>query len=682
MYIRSFLAAFIILINFYTAGAAVLISKTAIWKYKADGSNQGTAWRGTGFNDSAWPSGAAELGYGDSPVTTLTANKRTYFFRNTVNIANPSQYSGFTVNLRRDDGIVVYLNGTEVYRNNMPSGTISYITRPSSTCSDDGSSILTFNLPASGFLNGNNVIAAEVHNISTFYNDITYELELLSNATVSLPTITRGPYIQSTTAGTTILKWRTNVASDSKVQWGSTIAYGSSKTDAALVTDHEVPVSGLNASSKYFYSIGTSAGVIQGNTDNFFQTAPVRGTIQKVRIWALGDFGNGSSGQQAVLNSYVNYLGTNKNDVWVWLGDNAYNYGTDAEYQSYVFNIYGSQFKSWNFYPALGNHDYGQSGYKSASALGTNFPYFDIFSLPSAAQGGGVASGSEKYYSYDWANIHFIVLDSYGAANTAGSPMYTWLQNDLAVNTQRWTIVYFHHAPYSMGSHNSDTEAELIDMRQNIVPLLETYAVDLVLNGHSHTYERSYFMHGHYGNENTFSSSMIVQPGDGNAIPYIKNATSNGTVYAVCGVGGQTSGTMASGYPHNAMVSSFINVLGSLSIEVNGDTLSYKFLKSDGSIPDQFKIIKSSGPRLSDGEDAAAGTLLMYPNPAKNSITIHTGLEKQVKLQVYNAGGQLILTDEIFNDKTIDLSYLPEGMYKVIAREESKILQQTLIISR
>ena len=60
------------------------------WKYLANGSNQGTAWRTTAFNDSAWQSGAAELGYGDNPVTVLTASKITYYFRNTVNIANPS----------------------------------------------------------------------------------------------------------------------------------------------------------------------------------------------------------------------------------------------------------------------------------------------------------------------------------------------------------------------------------------------------------------------------------------------------------------------------------------------------------------------------------------------------------------------------------------------------------------
>ena len=326
--------------------AGTVIPKTAVWKYKADGSNQGTAWRTSAFNDTAWQSGAAELGYGDNPVTVLTASKITYYFRNTVSITNPSQYVNFTINLRRDDGIVVYINGIELIRNNMSTGTIAYTTLASTNCSDDGNTVFTYTIPSSAFINGNNVIAAEVHNIGTTSSDITFEMELISNLVSVTPAITRGPYIQSTTSGSTLLKWRTNIAADSKVQWGATTAYGSSATVAALVTEHQVAVNGLTANSKYFYSIGSTTAVLQGTTANFFWTAPVTGAAQTVRIWAIGDFGNGSTAQTAVVNSYVNYLGANKNDMWLWLGDNAYNSGTDAEFQSNVFNKYSVQFKS------------------------------------------------------------------------------------------------------------------------------------------------------------------------------------------------------------------------------------------------------------------------------------------------------------------------------------------------
>ena len=81
--------------------------------------------------------------------------------------------------------------------------------------------------------------------------------------------------------------------------------------------------------------------------------------------------------------------------------------------------------------------------------------------------------------------------------------MLTWRENDLAETTQKWIIAYWHHPPYTKGSHNSDSESRLVDMRENALPILESSGVDLVLSGHSHSYERSYQLHGHYGTSGT-----------------------------------------------------------------------------------------------------------------------------------------------------------------------------------
>ena len=135
--------------------------------------------------------------------------------------------------------------------------------------------------------------------------------------------------------------------------------------------------------------MGSTAVVLEGGTENYFHTAPVFYSEQSIQIWAIGDFGIGSLEQNQVLQSYLNYLGGRRNDMWIWLGDNAYYNGTDQEYGSFVFDIYKNQFKNWNFYPALGNHDYGQSGYLATASLGSNFPYFNIFNLPKYAQCGG-----------------------------------------------------------------------------------------------------------------------------------------------------------------------------------------------------------------------------------------------------------------------------------------------------
>ena len=92
-------------------------------------------------------------------------------------------------------------------------------------------------------------------------------------------------------------------------------------------------------------------------------------------------------------------------------------------------------------------------------------PYFQIFNIPTDGSAGGVASGTEKYYSFDYGRIHFICLDSMTSSRAPGSPMLTWLEQDLGATTQDWIIVFFHHPPYTKGSHNSDTETQLIEMR-------------------------------------------------------------------------------------------------------------------------------------------------------------------------------------------------------------------------
>ncbi|MDP6545922.1 MAG: lamin tail domain-containing protein, partial [Phycisphaerae bacterium] len=105
-----------------------IIPLDATWKYLDDGSDQGTMWRDPGFDDGAWSSGAAILGYGNGDETTaVTADRTTYYFRHTINlqetaIVNPA------LNLRADDGAIVYLNGTEILRVNMPAGSVDFST--------------------------------------------------------------------------------------------------------------------------------------------------------------------------------------------------------------------------------------------------------------------------------------------------------------------------------------------------------------------------------------------------------------------------------------------------------------------------------------------------------------------------------------------------------------------------
>ena len=91
---------------------------------------------------------------------------------------------------------------------------------------------------------------------------------------------------------------------------------------------------------------------------------------------------------------------------------------------------------------------------------------------------------------------------------TAFSTMKTWVTNDINATTRDWIIVFWHHPPYSKGSHDSDTDSLMTKMRTDINPIIENGGVDLVLTGHSHAYERSFLIDGHYGLSGTFTSAM------------------------------------------------------------------------------------------------------------------------------------------------------------------------------
>ena len=98
-------------------------------------------------------------------------------------------------------------------------------------------------------------------------------------------------------------------------------------------------------------------------------------------------------------------------------------------------------------FSTLGNHDFKTD---------RGAPYFEIFSLPTDGKTGGVASGTESYYSFNFANIHFVSLDTEVSDRLPDSAMYRWLVADLKVNRQDWTVIFFHHPLYSKGRHDSD----------------------------------------------------------------------------------------------------------------------------------------------------------------------------------------------------------------------------------
>ena len=406
-----------------------------------------------------------------------------------------------------------------------------------------------------------------------------------------LATITRGPYLQMGTPRSMVVRFRTNRPVMGRVKYGIDPLQLSQQVDGPLTNHHEIQISGLSPDTRYYYSVGSDQVVLASGPTYFFQTAPEG--EKATRIWVIGDSGTANVNAASVRNAYLNFTGTRYTDVWLMLGDNAYVFGSDAEYQAAVFNMYPTLLRQTPVWPTIGNHDTDQNHVPVATT-----PYFSIFSLPTAGEAGGLASGTERYYSFDHAGIHFVCLDSMTSDRGSNGPMATWLRADLAANTNGWLLAFWHHPPYSKGSHDSDNlnhlDPELPEMRANLLPILESYGVDLVLCGHSHSYERSYLLHGHYGDSTSITPDMILDIDSGGLEDggYAKRLGADGaelgTVYTVAGSSGQVSFGPLN---HPAMRVAMAE-LGSLVIDVDGPLLEARFLNAAGVQKDHFLLRK------------------------------------------------------------------------------------------
>jgi hypothetical protein len=166
-------------------GSNSLVPRGSLWRYLDTGIDPGTAWISPSFDDSSWLVGQAQLGFGDGDEATVIRRFDlsgspliTAYFRHTFNVADASAVAGLSLRLWRDDGAIVYINGTEVLRDNMPTGPVNYSTFAATTAFDDGNIAVLAQLSSSLLVNGGNVIAAEVHQANPVSSDITFDLQL------------------------------------------------------------------------------------------------------------------------------------------------------------------------------------------------------------------------------------------------------------------------------------------------------------------------------------------------------------------------------------------------------------------------------------------------------------------------------------------------------------------------
>lgn len=403
----------------------------------------------------------------------------------------------------------------------------------------------------------------------------------------------REPYLQMMSTDAVTLRWQSEKAYVGVVRYGLKLGQlNSVRIESDSKEEHEIRLTNLKPGTKYFYSVGSEAAESFQGAEYWFKTAPKTklNKAKPVRFWVTGDQGYPNPVQNQVRDAMLNWVKQHPRqpvnntplDLWLTTGDNAYRSGSNEQFQAGFFEPYKAILKNTPVWPVYGNHD------------ARRWVFFDIFSFPANAESGGTASGTENYYSFDYANIHFVMLDSQESSLAPDGEMLTWLKKDLEQTKQQWLITLFHHPPYTKGSHDSDSQRDsrgrLISVRENVLPILESAGVDLVLSGHSHMYERSELINCHYGSSSTFDKNLIRNQAKDNIYNKKESAISanSGTIYAVIG----SSAKVDMGpLNHPAMPASLAEA-GSMIFDIHDKRLIAYFINKDGKVKDRFEINK------------------------------------------------------------------------------------------
>ena len=429
--------------------------------------------------------------------------------------------------------------------------------------------------------------------------------------------VTRGPYLQLSTEESVVVVWRSDEATAPVVRYGpspSKLDQQEAKDFALKVSagieitttgkryarlhsapngtrQYEMKLSDLEPDTRYYYAIYDGEEKLAGgDADHFFRTHPERGTDAPIRIWAVGDSGKGNEVQRGVYHGALKVLEEDGKplNMYLHVGDMAYTHGRDLEFQTGFFDMYQTTLRHAVCWPSMGNHE----GHTSDGLIQTG-PYYDAYVSPARGEAGGVVSGTEAYYSFDYGRAHFICLNSFDVDRSAEADMAQWLKADLNATNADWLVVFFHHPPYTKGSHDSDREIELIEMREQIMPILEAGGVDMVLTGHSHIYERSMLIDGAYATP-TVADGVVLDDGDGHMHgdgAYQKSAglhAHQGVAQLVIGHGGQNLSRKGA-MPIMRRVQM---EHGSMIIDIEGDTLTSRMINSAGKTTDTFNIVK------------------------------------------------------------------------------------------
>jgi uncharacterized protein (TIGR03437 family) len=319
---------------------------------------------------------------------------------------------------------------------------------------------------------------------------------LASPGDLPAATLFREPYLQNVRPDRAVVMWATVESGAGVVQYSTDRSFSRSVTArtrvflaqetgySTAITQYEAELTGLLPNTEYSYRVLVDGQDLKPTEALRFRTSGPG----PFAFLALGDTGQATLSQSHIADRMFLDLGSLvPPNLVVHTGDIAYFSGTYKEFQTKHFDYYVSVMKRVPFFLTPGNHEY---------VTDHAAPFIALHSLPADTV---PPAGRGRYYSFDWGNVHFVCLDGnepLSRVEQGDRTMVDWLEKDLEQSRQFWRVVYWHQAPYATGenSRGHDHQEELA--RQYLVPIMDRYDVPLVLNGHEHSYQRSYPIKG------------------------------------------------------------------------------------------------------------------------------------------------------------------------------------------
>jgi hypothetical protein len=622
-----------------------LISKGSVWKYLDDGSDQGTAWKEVGFNDSTWNSGPAILGYGTinaGPLSTILSyggdsqNKyATTYLRNTFDYVSSGDETSFVFDVLVDDGAIIYINGTEVLRINMSAGPVYYNTFASSTGNESSYQkiiILTEDLA----LLYTNVIAVELHQRSASSSDIGWDLELYSS-TEPIKNISQ---IRFGSTGDPLngltVTWKSRGTSDS-IAWGYTTnleegefeGFKRENTFGIIMFDYTFP--SLTADSTIYYALFDSKDSIWTEEKTFNIASDA--SNNQFTFTVLGDSRSYPDQWRIISEAAL------ETDFTLFMGDVISDGAVQADWDDWF--EYGEEFIAREpIYHTIGNHDEDNS----SSGFDT---YLSMFTLP----------GEKTNYSFNYGNAIFICLNTEDSGNTA---QYNWLLSTLEENKdQTWKIVFFHRPFYTSPSH----VGEMNPYFNTLWKAFDDYGVDMLFHGHTHNYQRTKPI-----NRNVSTTSPVANYG---------SLEGMGRCQIVAGSTGPLSGAAD---PSLWWLERSESKRHFCNIDIDGELLTLKAMDANHVVFDELVLDKS----IMGTFDFRSTGSMVYPNPSNGEFYIKVPPGERFSYRIFNSVGQLI--SELQNNNAsanpvrIDLTNQPRGLYFIELRSEKETSVEKIIL--